>query len=411
MAIQHFDCIILGAGASGLVCGATAARQGRRVAFLDHAAKPARKLLISGGGKCNLTNLHLSYTDYAGENPQFARSALAGLTPAELLEQVRGKGIPLEEREHGQIFCKRSAHDMAVFLLDACHEAGCSFFLGQRLVAVEYHAGEACPFRVRTEGGSYEAASLVVATGGRAWPQVGATALGYQLGIQFGHRIVPQYPALVGLTMSAQWPCAHLAGIAVPVSLFLEPQPASGESKRKRAIQPPRCVAEDLPLLFTHQGISGPAVLQASLFWKQGQALLCRFLPPETLDALVGGPGAGKLLVKNLFRQHMPARLVEALIAPPLSEKKVAELTRQERDALHRQLCMLPLHPTGTEGYRKAEATGGGVSTEEISSQTMESKRVPGLFFCGEVLDITGRLGGYNLHWAFASGYAAGRHV
>ena len=135
MAIQHFDCIILGAGASGLVCGATAARQGRRVAFLDHAAKPARKLLISGGGKCNLTNLHLSYADYAGENPQFARSALAGLTPAELLEQVRGKGIPLEEREHGQIFCKRSAHDMAVFLLDACHEAGCSFFLGQRLVA------------------------------------------------------------------------------------------------------------------------------------------------------------------------------------------------------------------------------------------------------------------------------------
>lgn len=411
METQRFDCIVLGAGASGLVCGAAAARRGRRVAILDHAAKPARKLLISGGGKCNLTNLQLSFADYAGENPQFARSALARLTPAALLEEVRGKGIALEEREHGQIFCKRSAHDMAVFLMDACREAGCSFFLGRRLVAVEYVPGAPGFFRVRAEGSVYEAAGLVVATGGRAWPQVGATALGYQIGMQFGHRIVPQYPALVGLTMPAGWPCAHLAGIAVPVSLYLDAQPAPGETRRKKAVRAPWCVAADLPLLFTHQGISGPAVLQASLFWKKGQSLLCRFLPPETLKALYNASGSGKLLVKNLFRQHLPARLAEAVIPPRLGEKKVAELARQERGELYTQLCALPLRPTGTEGYRKAEATGGGVSTEEISSRTMESKRVAGLFFCGEVLDITGRLGGYNLHWAFASGYAAGLHV
>ncbi len=416
--------VILGAGASGLMCASVAAGRGKSVLILDHAAKPGRKLSITGGGKCNLTNRTVTIQDYAGENPHFCRSALSRFTPDHMLAMLHEAGIDIEEREHGQIFCKRSAKDLLNLLVKTCLNRGCRTAFEETILTVEQTAAasnDASPagarFRVRTRTGEYEARSLVIAMGGPAWPQVGASGRGYELARAFGHRIVSIRPALAGLIMPPDWPLIGLTGISTPVSIRVIPPPdkpalADPPDKRKKKEAAAQVLAaENLDMLFTHKGISGPAALQASLYWRKGYHLIMDFLPGLAQDNPLDDPASGKLLCRNLFRRHLPDRLCDALLPPDLPGQKVAELPRRERDRLCALFRAHEVVPTGSEGFAKAEVTAGGVSTEEVSSRGMESARVPGLFFCGEVLDVTGRLGGYNLHWAFASGTAAGEHV
>ncbi len=408
-----YDALILGAGASGLYCAMTAAERGRRALLIDHAAKPGCKLSITGGGKCNLSNRSVTPGDYVGENPDFCRSALSRFTPEHIAELARTAGITLEEREHGQLFCARSARDLVRFLVSRCAAQGCLMALDEKILAVEpvANAGaEDSPrFCLRTSKGRYTARNVVVATGSPAWPQVGASGIGYELARSFGHRIVPIRPALCGLVMPQDWGLSGLSGISLPADIRVEGRAGRSPAPGKKDKGAPRLpVAESLALLFTHRGISGPAALQASLHWRKGDALLINFLPGLRTEDLLNAPGAGKTLCRNLLRGHVPERLCAALIPDALGRKKTAELSRAERTLLAELLHCHRLVPSGTEGFSRAEIAAGGVCTREISSRSMESLRAPGLFFCGEVLDVSGRLGGYNLHWAFASGKAAG---
>ena len=402
------DVIILGAGASGLVCGQRAAARGRDVLILDHGPKAARKVAVSGGGKCNFTNKRVSSADYAGENPQFCRSALARFTPEHLVSLFSNAGIAMEEREHGQLFCRRSAADAVRFLVNFCLESGCRINLGEKVLSLELLSDgkDGARFRVHTSQSSYLTHNVVIALGGPAWPQVGATDTGLQLAKDLGHPVTPIRPALAGLVMPPGWLLAGLEGISVPASIDLVPDGSQLTIGKKRFK-----TAENLALLFTHGGISGPAALQASLYWRKGLALEIDFLPSANLDALLDSPGAGKLLCKNFVRRLFPDRLAAALVPPEIAEKKCAELSRPMRDILKSFVHACRVSPARTEGFARAEVTAGGVRTDSVSSRSMESKRVPGIYFCGEVLDITGRLGGYNLHWAFASGHAAGESI
>ena len=322
------------------MCAAVAAGRGKSVLLIDHADKPARKLSITGGGKCNLTNRIVTPHDYVGENPHFCRSALAGFTPEHLLAMLREAGIALEEREHGQMFCRRSAGDMVDFLLRACERGGCRLALGENILAVERiipaedARADAAParFRVRTRTGIYESRSLVIAMGGPAWPQTGASGRGYELARAFGHRIVPIRPALVGLVMPDNWPLACLAGISVPASVLVLPPPAkadepegSGKKGKKRDAEV--FAADNLALLFTHRGVSGPAALQASLYWRKGCRLRLDFLPGQSVEDLLD-QAAGKLLCRSVFRRLLPERLCDALLPAELGGKKVADRNR-----------------------------------------------------------------------------------
>ena len=440
-----FDVIILGAGASGLMCASVAAGRGKSALLIDHSAKAGRKLSITGGGKCNLTNRIVRPRDYAGENPHFCRSALSRFTPEDMLDLAREAGIELEEREQGQLFCKRSAKDLVNFLVRRCEQRGCRLLFEEHILAVESAApgehdkrpspakesmepgetdgnapiahtapdGARARFRVRTRSGEYAARSLVIAMGSPAWPQVGASGRGYELARAFGHRIVPIRPALVALVMPADWPLGGLAGISSPASIQVLPPPETPDTrgKRKKAEDAGILAADKLSLLFTHTGISGPAALQASLYWRKGCRLVIDFLPDFAPTDLLDDAATGKFLCRSLLRKRLPDRLADALLPADLADKKVAELPRRERERLCALFKAHEVSPVGSEGFARAEAAAGGVSTEEVSSRSMESSRVSGLFFCGEILDVTGRLGGYNLHWAFASGLAAGEHV
>lgn len=416
--MRVFDVIVLGAGASGLMCSWTAAERGLRVLNLEHGARAARKLAVSGGGKCNLTNRHIGPEDYVGENPDFCRSALARFSPEDLLALVGQAGIAVEEREHGQIFCRRSAGDVADFLLAQCRRHGCAFRLEEKILGLERlaksdrqsHGG--ARFLVRSTTGTYPAGSVVVATGGPAFPQLGATDIGHTLARRFGHSIVPVRPALVGLKLAADSLLRGLPGLSLPVSISITRQhPArrkNPDMPAPRASRFERQPAENLPLLCTHKGISGPAVFQTSLYWQKGDVLEVDFLPGRTLSALLDAPDAGRLLCRNLLARFLPGRLCARLTPEKLGRKKVAELSRKDRDLLQNRFHAWQEQPLDTEGFSKAEVAAGGADTREFSSRDMQSARIAGLYFCGEVLDVTGRLGGYNLHWAFASGHAAG---
>ena len=409
---DFFDVIILGAGASGLSCSIAAAARGKSVLLIDHAAKPGRKMLIAGGGKCNLTNKNVSTEDYAGENPLFCRSALSRFTPETFLVELEQARVALEEREEGQIFCARSAKDLVNYFVRQSNELGCRFAMEEKIRSVaplpfilehgseKANAASSTGFGVTTDKGRYCAPSLVIATGGPAYSSVGATGIGYTLARQFGHEVARIRPALTGLILPAGSALTKLSGLSLRVNLSLY-----GNAS------PIRQVSRNLPLLFTHKGLSGPTALQASLFWQTGMRLQINFMPEQSLEELLQSPGAGKSLVLNLLKKRLPDRLAEVIVPKGLAQKKSAELSREQRKELHATLHEHHLAPVGVEGFARAEVTAGGVSTAQVSSRTMESALQEGLFFCGEVLDVTGRLGGYNLHWAFASGKAAGEHV
>ena len=395
-----YDAVILGAGAAGLWCAGALSAEGRRVICIDHAPEPARKVRLSGGGKCNVTNLALTWEDYWGENPAFCRSALARLAPETVVRRLTDAGIPLEEREHGQIFCRRSAGDVIDLLLTGTR--GCELLLGATIR--EARPLPAGGFTVATSKGSIAGRTLILALGNAAYPQIGATTLGLELAKTLGHRIVPPRPALAGIVLAADSPLRGLQGISLSASVRRIPLSGAKSPAGKDSLP-----ADNLSLLFTHKGFSGPAGLQTSVYLEAGDVLSLDFLPHSPLASLL--EQAGKITCLGLLKRRLPDRLAEALVPPELADRRPAELSKAARDTLCRAVHDFRVHSEGTEGFRKAEAARGGVDTRGVSSRTMESAHAPGVFFCGEVLDVVGRLGGFNLHWAFATAAAAAAGV
>jgi len=386
--VNTADVCVLGAGAAGLMAAIAAGRRGRRVLVLDHAPEPGRKILISGGGRCNFTNLDGARADrYLSDNGHFARSALARYTPADFLEMVERHRIPWHEKTLGQLFCDRSARDIVAMLLEECAAAGATIRCGTRITAVE--RGEC--FRIATDAGEVSAQSLVLATGGPAIPKMGATAFAHEVAGRFGLPLVPQRPALVPMTFGgdALALMRPLAGVSLPVTA------ACGKARFAEA------------MLFTHRGLSGPAILQASSFWAPGEAVTLDLLPGTDARAwlLDAKRNAGKGELRGVLAARLPARLAAALAE---GHGRVADLPDRALLALAARLATWRLLPDGTEGYAKAEVTAGGVDTAALNQRDMQARAVPGLFVVGEAVDVTGWLGGYNFQWAWASGHAAG---
>jgi predicted Rossmann fold flavoprotein len=392
--MERFDCIIVGAGAAGLLAAGMAGQRGLRVLLLDHAPTVAEKIRISGGGRCNFTNRDAQPGNFLSENPHFCRSALARYGSADFIALVQRHRIPFHEKHKGQLFCDQSSDDIIDMLLREC-EAGS--VQRRQPCAVRAVRGAAAGFEVDTDAGPVATGQLVVATGGLSVPKIGATDFGHRLARQFGHRVVEPRPALVPLTFdAATWaPFGALAGLALQVRI------RTGNGKQGGDF------LEDL--LFTHRGLSGPAVLQISSFWRAGQPLQIDLHPGEPLDGVLAqAKQHDRRHLGNVLAGHLPQRLAQAWLArlglPP--DKPMPDLRDRDLAALAASLHRWELAPSGTEGWKKAEVTAGGVDTRELSSQTMESRRVPGLYFIGEVVDVTGWLGGYNFQWAWASAAA-----
>ncbi len=381
-----------------MMCAAVAGQRGARVLLIDHAAKLAEKIRISGGGRCNFTNRHTSPENFLSANPHFCRSSLARCTPADFTALLRRRGIAFHEKHKGQLFCDGSSEQIIDMLRAECDDGGVRWAMPCKVAGVG-RRGEL--FEVMTGQGALEAHRVVIATGGLSIPKIGATDFGYRIARQFGLRIVAPAPALVPLTFDAQaWrPFAQLAG----VSLEVDVRCGSGQ------------FTEDL--LFTHRGLSGPAILQISSFWNAGDALAIDLVPQFADEALA----ATLIARKNDSRQSLarvlatllPRRLADGWLALQnlRGEQRIAETGDKVLRALAESLHGWSLVPSGSEGYRKAEVTRGGIDTEELSQNTLEAKRVPGLHFIGEVVDVTGWLGGYNFQWAWASGFAAGEAI
>jgi len=396
----RYDAIILGAGAAGLMCAIEAGRRGRRVLLLDHAESIGKKILISGGGRCNFTNIHCKPENFLSANPHFAKSALARYTPQDILALTQKHGIAWHEKTLGQLFCDRSARDIVTMLEKECAEAGVLIQTGTRITAVSHSDNL---FTVQSEAGeSFTAPALVVATGGLSIPKMGATSFGYELAKQFGHAIVATRPALVPLTFApADQHWSDLSGISLEV--VAQCADAKKSFANRNAIAP----KFREKMLLTHRGLSGPAILQISSYWKPGTAL--------TFD-LAPGRNVMSPVVQNISERSFAA-LREAMYWPfPqrfadrwMKLHTPADWKNPALAAYEDQLHDWRVTPAGTEGYDKAEVTAGGVDTAGLDSSTMESRKQAGLYFIGEVVDVTGHLGGFNFQWAWASGAAAGR--
>ncbi len=395
---QQFDVIIIGAGAAGLMCAASAGYRGRSVLVLDNAKKAGRKILISGGGKCNYTNLVVEPKHYICSNPHFTKSALARYRAQDFIELVERHGIETEQRDHGQLFCRNSAQDIVDMLLTECEWAGVQIRLRTDIVAIEAE-DEGSGYQLSTSQGPYRCQSLVIATGGLSMPKLGATPYGYQVAQQFGIKVTRTSAGLVPFTLHTHDKARYeaLSGISLPVNIKAERGPAF-----------PR------DLLFTHRGLSGPAALQVSNYWQPGEAVTIDLLPEQSLAALLQQSAERKpeQSVKNHLAQWLPKRLVETLLTDTeLGERKYKQLIPAQQQQLEQLIHHWQVKPNGTEGYRTAEVTLGGVDVDELSSKTFEAKQAPGLYFIGEVIDVTGWLGGYNFQWAWSSGWCCGQFV
>jgi predicted Rossmann fold flavoprotein len=391
------DVLILGAGAAGLMAAIEAGKRGRRVVLLERADRAGKKILISGGGRCNFTNLHTRPDNFVSANAHFAKSALARYMPADFIALVERYRIPYHEKTLGQLFCDGSAQQIVDLLLAECDAAGVHLVLNAHIRNVDCDnssaPGAPGKFTVATQSGTYSAAKLIVATGGLSIPKMGATGLGYDIARQFGLPIVEPRPALVPFTLgsSEHADFADLTGVSAPVTV------ACGRRTFREK------------MLFTHRGLSGPAILQISSYWRPGDAISMDWAPGRNLLAPLLQSSAGRDLAnaRSALRAHLPTRLADRLleVAPPPA------FTNHVLAEYERRLHAWPFHPSGTEGFDKAEVTAGGVSTEALLAQSMECRTVPGLYFIGEVVDVTGHLGGFNFQWAWASGSAAGRSV
>lgn len=393
--MKQVDVVIIGAGASGLMCAAQAGKRGRRVLLVDHGKKPGRKILISGGGRCNFTNYDVNATNYVCQNPHFVKSALAQYSQWDFFSLVNQYGIAWEEREHGQLFCLDSAKDIVNLLLSECDLPNIEQRYGCDVQQIEkINDG----FQLQIKHEMIQCQSLVIATGGLSMPKLGATPLGYQIAEQFNLKRVPTYAGLVPFTLhdKDKESFAALSGIAIPARVTTQ----SGISFKEN-------------LLFTHRGLSGPVILQVSSYWKAGEAIEIDLLPDlDVLETLLQQREThSEQSLKTTLARLLPRRLIEALIARgDLKDKPLKQFSTKEFAAIATYLTHWQIAPNGTEGYRTAEVTLGGVDTDELSSKTMEAKKVSGLYFIGEVMDVAGHLGGFNFQWAWASGWVAGQY-
>lgn len=395
---RSFDVLVMGAGAAGLMCAALAGQRGRRVALLEHNPQPGRKILISGGGRCNFTNLHCAPDRFLSQNPHFAKSALALYQPRHFLELVERHGIAWHEKTLGQLFCDRSAVQILDMLRAECDKGKVELVLNARNPQVERSSAG---FTVTCAQGVFQAGVLVVATGGLSIPKLGATGFGYHLARQFGLRIVEPRPALVPLVLGgneARW--TSLTGVSTEVVA------SAGLGKGRHA--PPRFREK---MLVTHRGLSGPAILQASSYWRPGQPLTVDFAPGLAPAASLLQPLLHPRARRDALalRQALSAALPQRLAAFLAEEAAPEGWSNPALDEAGRRLRAWQFHPVGTEGFEKAEVTAGGVNTDDLHARTLEARDVPGLFFIGEVVDVTGHLGGFNFQWAWASAAAAAR--
>jgi predicted Rossmann fold flavoprotein len=384
--MRNFDALVLGGGAAGLLCAIEAGKRGRRVAVLEHADRIGKKILISGGGRCNFTNIHCRAENFISANEHFAKSALARYTPADFIALVEKHRIPYHEKTLGQLFCDRSAQDITGLLESECQAAGVEIFLQSRIRQVQ----RTTEFVVRTESGEFHVPVLVVATGGLSIPKMGATPFGYELARQFGLKIVGTKPALVPFVLTGKDRSRYcdLAGVSAEIIAH-----ANHHAFREK-------------MLITHRGLSGPAILQISSYWEKGQSIHIDLAPDREIAPAIRGAKVRNIsAAQKAFQGILPKRFAERW----LENHAPAAWNNDALAKLEKQAHEWVIKPADTEGYEKAEVTAGGVDTAELSSKTMECLKVKGLFFIGEVVDVTGHLGGFNFQWAWASGAAAGR--
>ena len=390
MTAPEYDAIVLGAGAAGLMCAITAGQRGRRVLLLDHAEAPGKKILISGGGRCNFTNIHTAPDRYISGNPHFAKSALARYTPADFVALVEAHGIAHHEKTLGQLFCDGSAKQVVAMLLDEAAKGCVDLRCGAPVRAVDHADGR---FRVTFGDAAFSASNLVVATGGPSIPKMGASGFAYDLARRFGLKVVEPRPALVPLTLGGEDVLFRdLSGVATPV------EARAGKAAFREAA------------LFTHKGLSGPAILQISSYWRHGEPVTIDFLPEAPQGWLAEAKRARpRATLTSTLGTALPDRLAQVLAERIALPGDLGALTDRKLAEAEARLARWKFRPNGTEGFAKAEVTVGGISTAGLSSQTMMAKSVPGLYAVGEAVDVTGWLGGYNFQWAWASGYAAGQ--
>lgn len=392
MSNTDFDAIVLGAGAAGLMAALTAGQRGRRVLLVDHADEPGKKILISGGGRCNFTNIHTSADRYISENPHFARSALARYTPAEFIALVGRHGIAWHEKTLGQLFCDGSARAIVDMLMGECREGGVTFAFGQPVAALDHADGV---YRVTLDGVEHRAAALVLATGGLSIPKMGATGFAMDVARRFGLPVVQTRPALVPFTLGEDEALFRsLSGVSADVMA------RAGKAAFREAA------------LFTHRGLSGPAMLQVSSYWQHRTAIHVDFLPDAGDGWLLEEKRTRpKATLRSTLARRLPERLAEALCDRLAVDGELGNCRDAGLRAAQEQLARWPFEPNGTEGYAKAEVMAGGISTRALSQKTMAASKVPGLYAIGEAVDVTGWLGGYNFQWAWASGRAAGEAI
>ena len=400
---SNVDVVIIGAGAAGMMCAMTAAQRGRKVLLLDHCVKPAEKIRISGGGRCNFTNLNVKPENFLSGNPHFCRSALARFTPQHFIALLDKHGIGYHEKTLGQLFCDDSSETIIAMLKSECDAAGVRWYLPCEVQEIHSSppkagAGEgrnATRFTLSTSRGQFHAQSLVIASGGLSIPKMGATPFGYKIAQQFGIPVTKLKPGLVPLNFHPdEWKAySELAGISVDAVV----------SHGKQSFRE--------NLLFTHRGLSGPAILQISSYWEHGQSLSINLLPAHDILDLFKQQHGSRMLPSNFLAQYLPKRFAETWCGQLAENKPLNQYSEKELSKFAAKLCDWQITPTGTLGYSKAEVTCGGVDTHALSSKTMQANEVPGLYFIGEVVDVTGQLGGFNFQWAWASAVAAGLSV
>jgi predicted Rossmann fold flavoprotein len=393
--VERFDVAVIGAGAAGMMCAATAGQRGRRVVLIDHYKEVGEKIRISGGGRCNFTNLHATHRDFLSANPDFCRSALARFTPRDFIALVEKHGIAYHEKTLGQLFCDGSSRQIIDMLVEECRAGGVTW---RQPCAVASVARGADGYTVETSMGAVECESVVVATGGLTVPKIGATPFAYQLAAQFGLAVVAPKPALVPLG----FPPDLLARYGDLAGVSLDAEATCGRGRFREA------------LLFTHRGLSGPVILQVSSYWQQEETrepIRIDLLPGVRARAWMDEHRRSRATLEELLAERLPRRFAKQWCEAHEATRSLAELSDRKLDELAQALSGWEVKPSGTLGYNQAEATRGGVDTRGLSSKTMEATAVPGLFFIGEAVDVTGHLGGFNFQWAWASGHAAGEAV